>query len=189
MTYENKISISAKVVLHPPKNITFFLVTSNEAVIGWLPPKIYKMHDVNTSLVDPPFNETMIWLNHTYPLWEPSGDGAQSGPVHVENSTMGETENGTDIDSGVTKAPLLEISHEELCHSLDYFVNYTVDINTTEDALKDYLPHLITMKDVFKAENVTADTMNKQIVPFSQGCVREYHVFYRDNQSGLSFVF
>jgi len=181
--------VSAKVVLHPPKNITFFLVTSNEAVIGWLPPEVYKMHDVNTTLIDPPFNETMIWLNHTYPQWEPSRDSTESKPVPTENSTTSETENGTSTDSEVTEAPPLETSPHELCHSLDYYVNYTINVNTTEEALKDYRPHLITMKDIFKAENVTADTKNTQIVSFSQGCVREYHVFYWNNQSGLSCVF
>lgn len=180
--------VSERVLLRPPTNITFFLITSNEAVIGWLPPEIFTDHyiyDVNTTLIDPLFNHTntMIWLNHTYPQPLLSGGGTKS--KSEESSTQDDSVNSS--EAGVTAVPpVFPISEEEFCHSLDFFANYTVGVNTTDEAVNDYVPHLIKLKDVFKPRNVTADMKNSDIVSYSQSCVQEYHVFYYDNTtSGL----
>ncbi|XP_076436675.1 uncharacterized protein LOC143276144 [Babylonia areolata] len=170
----------AKVVLHPPKNLTFFLVTPTEAVVGWLPPNIYKKHDVNTSLVDPVFNATMVWLNHTYPV---SLAGQQPSTSDQTDTVSLDTPNGS---NGVRTPPTKPSSPtKEMCKSLEFFANYTVGVNVSEEALKDYIPHLIRLKDVFVPENVTVDVVHKDVklVPFSQGCVQEYRVFYYDNET------
>lgn len=164
--------VSERVLLRPPTNITFFLITSNEAVIGWLPPEIFTDHyiyDVNTTLIDP------------QPLL--SGGGTKS--KSEESSTQDDSVNSS--EAGVTAVPpVFPISEEEFCHSLDFFANYTVGVNTTDEAVNDYVPHLIKLKDVFKPRNVTADMKNSDIVSYSQSCVQEYHVFYYDNTtSGL----
>ena len=174
--------VSAKVVLHPPYNITFFLITSTDAVIGWSPPDVYTMHDVNTTLIDPPFNTTMEWLGKTYP--QPDSSSADVKPATApEDSTM-TVETAT--SETVNKSQVATKTHEELCQSLEYFANYTVDVNLTKEALEDYLPHLITMKEVFRPRNITADMLHKPIVPFAQGCVKEYRVYYQAEQSGRS---
>ncbi|KAL8566631.1 hypothetical protein ACOMHN_049772 [Nucella lapillus] len=179
-----KMMRQAKVVLHPPKNLTFFLVTSSEAVIGWLPPNVYTSHNVNTTLIDPLFNSTMVWLNHTYPQIQTESPNSATQPDPQPNQTETPAEISNSAHDDDSKAPFTPSNRrEKACQSLEFFANYTVGVNVSEEALKDYLPHLITLKEMFIPQNVTADVINKDIVPFAQGCVREYRVFYHDNKT------
>lgn len=178
---------NAKVMLAPPTNITFFLIESTEAVIAWAPPQVYHTYDVNTSLIDPPVNESSAWLNRTNSRTEDGNNSSESINVATPSTDAGKliTDNVTTQDNASATIPRRITSvTETICDSLEFFANFTVDFNRTEQALNSSFPQLIQLKDMYLETNTTADVDTHKMVPFSQGCVVQYQLFYfPSNQS------
>lgn len=173
-----------RVTLLPPANITFFLLNSTDAIIGWDPPEVYPVYDVNTTDIDPPFNETLWWLlNQTASVNGTSEKEATTEKPVFSNETVTAAPSVTQSqsDKGTTASPTKDQTVEEFCHPLSYFLNYTVNYNHTEEALgglNDTMPPMIRFSDVFATRNVTVEALQNLSVEFSQGCVKEYLVFY-----------
>jgi hypothetical protein len=170
---------AAMVKLYPPTNITLFLRQPREVVIAWAPPDVYTYHDVNTTLIDPPFGNTSVPENTTP---SPANNRNTTQPPGSSNVTVNPKPANTSDSPPTTPTAI-----DSECRSLEYFENYTVGFNDTEEALNFSLPQLFSLHDVYQAENITSGIQEGAIVVFSQGCVLEYQVVYfPTNQSGKS---
>lgn len=167
-----------RVVLHPPTNISILSVGPTEAFIAWSPPEIYTPHDVNTSLFDPPDNESnsLDWLPTPVPSAPGNSSKLESNTALPMNASLGDLV--TDLP---TSTKYLDL---EICQPLKYFANYTVDFNHSEEVMESGIPQFITLHDIYRKEldNLT-NNQNDVVVPFGQGCVKEYIVNYYYNQS------
>lgn len=164
------------VVLQPPFNITLYLLNTTDAIIGWAPPEVYPLHDVDTSDIDRASVYNIQNLENTTPQQQPETNETgvtAASPVNNETQTAGVTESPAPPSSNQTV--------EEFCHPLTYFLNYTVGYNRTEAALDGdnaSMPVMIPFSRFIETHNLTVDTLQNMSVEFSQGCVTEYLVIY-----------